>query len=236
MTDEKILAFFDMSIEQSINKSIMKILFWFDFCFTFFIVAGGLLTRVLQAAFYSVFVIVVFILSDMLFAIWLKFAKNPAQVHSYVATVLLVSTAKLLYGSNIFSKLENEIFSIWYIVIMFFFISLALLGILKKHQILQDLKVTTIKQARKNVEKKNKGLGPIVMPVSITASIAFVLSRVFSRTFDVGLGFILWVLASIWVFMSITSIYNLIVARKYRVADIFKNHINFVGSESEAKI
>ena len=221
MTNEKILAFLNIDIDQPIDKTLEKILFWFDFSFTFFIIVGGLLTKVLQEMDFSTVFILGFIISNILFAIWIKFSNNHEQIYLYATVVPIISSTKLMYGSWVFSKLENENFSIWYIMVLVLFVSLGLFGVFRKQQFLHDLKVTTIKQARKNLEKKNKGFGVIVMPLSVTASIAFVLARVFSRNLNVGLGFILWALACIWLFMSMGFMYNYIIARKYKVADIF---------------
>lgn len=220
MTDEKILAF--LNIEKEIDKSLMKIVFWFDFFSTIFIVIGGFTLEVLTKTYIEILVVLSFIGSIFIFAIWLAFAKNPVQVYYYTTVVTMVTSIKLIYGSNKFSILENENFTIWHITVLLFFILLAMVGILKKHQFLNDLKVMTIKQAQKKMDKKNKGKSAIFLPVSLTGCVAFLLSRVFSKTFDLGLGFILWALASIWIFLSLGSIYNFVISKKYNVANIFR--------------
>lgn len=223
MTDEKILAFFNMEKGQAIDKGIMQVMFWFDVSFSVLTAIVGLLVLgdYSQVPF-SIPFILVCVVSDILFAIWLWLAKNPVQEHTFCAVVSTVSFFKLAYGSYAFSIMENKEFSIWYIVITVFFVSLSLFVLRKKHLVLQDLKVTTIEQARKNLEKKNKGIGLLVLPTAVTATLAVALSRMSSRMFpDVGLGFLLWALASIWLFFVSGFTYNFIVGKKYKLADIF---------------
>ena len=221
MTQEKILAFLNMEKDKPIDRGFMKLMFWFDLAFSVFIIIVGLLFDVFATPVFSIIISLSFIVTIICFAVWLILAKNPAQLHLYMAVVTTTSVAKLVLGSMVVSSWEKMSFSVLHIIVTMFFVSLALYGVLKKQRVLKELKTNSVKQVQKNLEKKNKGVGAIVMPISTTATLGFFLSRVLSRTFNIGMGFLLWVLASIWLLMAIGAIYNYIIAKKYKVADIF---------------
>ena len=53
MSEDKILAYLNYKKNQKLDKTLMKIVFWFDFSFTMIIILLGLLLRVFKFQFFD---------------------------------------------------------------------------------------------------------------------------------------------------------------------------------------
>ena len=221
MTQEKILFLLNIEKDKPIDKGTMKLIFWFDVGVSVFIILVDLLFNVFTTTVFRTMTLLGFIITIIFFAVWLKLARNPTQLHLYMAVVTAVTVAKLVLGSMVISSWEKMSFDVLHIIVTIFFVCLALSLMLKKQRILKELKTNSLKQVQKNLEKKNKGVGATIIPISVVSALGVALSRVASRTLNLGLGFILWSLASVWSFMVIGAVHNCIIEKKYKVADIF---------------
>lgn len=223
MCEEKLLAFFNLDKDNPMDSSLLKGLMWFDICVTVFIILELLFLYNMKLGVINLVIISGFILIDIVFAVWLTQIKIPPKTFLYSVVVLATSSLKLIYGSFVFAILENINISVWYASIIIFFATLTLLNVRRRNKYFNDLKHLSIKETREKWDKKNKGIGLFVLPISTTASISFLLSRVTSRTVQIDLSFILWTLACIWLFIMILYLQSFIIAKKYKIADIFSN-------------
>lgn len=228
MTEDKILAFLNLKREQTISKDLMKIAFWFDFSFTVAIVLFGLFLRVFKFNFLDCLFFVGCILTITCFSIWCKKAVNLTAEISFPAIVLFVSTVKLFYAYFRFSNREATVFQYprfnWFhLIVMVISLLIVFYMWWRFYQIFRDLKTRTIKQARKNIEKKQRRL--LWIPFFIGSPMILVrLIRNSTIEMKLGIGFCLWSLFCIWMCLFLMLLPKYIVMKKYKIADILSKN------------
>lgn len=228
MTEEKILAFLNLSREQKIDKSMMKIALWFDVSFTFFITIFGFVLCLIPFSQINIVLIPSFITIDVLFLIWLKLLKNPAYQFVFTPIVLLCSTIKLIYGYTIFSngefvKYGYPMFGWAHFVMLIVALAVAVYVSTKFYNIYVTLKTNTIERTHKKIKKK---IPKWILPISLIPPI--VLIRLFKdslRNIGVGIGFSLWTLACIWLLLSLMCLPKCIVSLRFKIFTLFKNRV-----------
>ncbi len=228
MTEEKILSFLNLHKDSGINKSVAKILIWFDVGFTLAVMMITLLLCKIEMTIFNIICLSVLIITDIVFTIWYSKLKIPTQVYMYGAVVMLVTILKLLYGSIIFSIEYEEKVNFLHLIIFIICVVLSFITVVRRIRYLKDLETLSIKETEKKWAKKDKGIGAFILPISTTAVLALILSRILSNTLSdkVGLGFILWSLACLWSIIAALFIQNWILVNKYKIADVFTNKSN----------
>lgn len=225
MTEEKILAYLNFGKNQKIDKSLMKIMFWFDFGFTTIILLYGFLLDYFKFDFYDYVYICGCVSIIIFFSIWCIIAKNPITEITFSTYLSFVTILKLLYAYIRFSPIEKsikgyEVFGFFHIVIFVVFILMAVYMLLRFYQIWRDLKKHTIKHAKKNMEERQ--LGCIWIPIGIGSPMILVrLIQGSKIELQFGLGFSLWALMCIWIFFFLLALPKYIIIKKYKIADIF---------------
>lgn len=140
MNEEKILAFLNLSKNKEIDKSIMKISYWFDFGFTLFIIICGLTFGVYSFTIMNMIYFVLFILCSLGFYIWLKISKNPISEVTFVFAMLLITFLKLLFAFITFSIENQKEFTYYHLLLMSICVLLAIWVMRGKFLVWQDLK------------------------------------------------------------------------------------------------
>lgn len=223
MTEDKILAYLNLN-KVKIDKSLMKIVFWFDFSFTVAIIIFGLLLNIFKFEIFDYVFLCGSIVSIVFFAFWLKIAKNAASEITFSTYVLFISTFKLFYGYVCFSNLEKfedgyPRFGYFHLIALLVFLSLAFHMCLRFYQIFRDLKTQTIEQARKNIEKKQSKI--LWAPLFIGSPMVLVkLIKGEMIDMKLGIGFCFWVLTCIWLFFLLMLVPKYVVTKKYKIANI----------------
>lgn len=223
MNNEKILAFLNLDKDSSINKSVAKILIWFDICFTLAVMIISLLLCENGTAIFNVGCLCLFVITDIIFAIWYSRLKIPTQIYKYGSVVMLITILKLLYGSIFFLWENEEKVSFFHLIIFIACIILSFVNIIRRRKYLKDLEIMSIKETKKKWAKKDKGMGVFVLPISTTVVLVLILSRFLSNTLldNIGLGFILWAIACLWSIPTVLFMQNWILVKKYKTADVF---------------
>lgn len=228
MSEEKVLAYLNLDKHQKIDKGLMGIAFWFDVSFTWTVILVGLLLEAFTFSEFDIVFIVVSIITNIVFFIWYKKSVNPVDEIWFSIIVLGTTAVKLFYGYVVFSKseaIENGYpqFGLIYIIVLLVFLLIDLYMWQKSYRVFQDLKTNTIKQAKKNIEKK-KGWFWWIPVIGGGSSMVYV--RLFKGNFEnmgLGIGFALWVLACIWLCLALMLVPKYVVCKRYKVADYFKN-------------
>ena len=227
MTEKKILAYLNFEKNKKLDKSLMKIVFWFDFGFTAIIILFGLLLNVFKFYFLDCVYLGACIVSTVVFAIWCKKAINPTVEISFSIFVLFISTVKLFYAYLSFSNFEliedgYPRFGWFHLTILVIFMLIVFYVWMRFYQIFCELKTHTIKQAKKNVEKKKTKL--LWIPIFIGSPMILVrLIRGNMVDMSLGMGFYLWSLLCVWLCLCLMLLPKYIVIKKYKVADILGN-------------
>lgn len=224
MSEDKILAYLNYKKNQTLDKTLMKIVFWFDFSFTMIIILLGLLLRVFKFQFFDYVYLLVSITTILIFAFWLKKAINPTVEISFSAFVLFISSLKLFYAYLCFSNIEvikygYPKFSWFHLIVLIAAVLIVLYMWWRFYQIFCDLKDHTIDQARKNIQKKQFKF--LWIPIFIGSPMIVV--RLTRNTFvdmKLGIGFCLWSLSCIWLCLCLMLLPKYIVMKKYKVANI----------------
>lgn len=228
MTEEKILSFLNLHKDSGINKSVAKILIWFDVGFTLAVMMISLLLCKIEMTIFNIICISILIITDIVFTIWYLKLKIPTQIYKYGSVVMYVTILKLLYGSINVSIKNEEKFNFLHIIIFVVCVVLSFITVVRRIKYLKDLETLSIKETEKKWAKKDKGIGVFVLPISTTAVLALILSRILSNTLSdkVGLGFVLWALACFWSIMSVLFTQNWILVNKYKIFDVFTHRSN----------
>ena len=227
MTEEKILAYLNLGKNQKIDKWIMKCVFWFDVSFTWGIILFGLLLRAIEISVINIIFISFSAIINIVCLIWCKKAVNPVTELSYTCVVLAVTVVKLFYGYIVFSKMEAAVdgyprFSWLYGVVLAVALLIVLYMWSRMYGIFKDLKTNTIEQARENIKKKKTWFWWI--PISVGPPMIYVrLLEDGLENMGLGIGFGLWVLACVFLCLTLMAIPKYIIAKKYKVADVFEN-------------
>ena len=229
MTEDKILAFLNLNKDKKIDKSLMKIAFWFDFSCTVAIIIFGLLLNIFKFLFLDYVFLCGSFVSIIFFAIWLKLAQNAASEISFSTYVIFISTLKLFYGYLCFSNMEKieygyPRFTYFHLLAILVFVSLGFHICWRFYKIFQYSKNHTIKQVRKYIEKKNGNF--LWIPLFIGSPMLLVrLLKGKMIDMRLGIGFCFLVLACIWLFLFLMLIPKYVVIKKYKVA-------NFLSEQS----
>lgn len=221
MTEEKLLAY--LNLKKEIDRTIMKISFWFDLSFTIFIIICEFVFKIFSFNLLNFIWLSAFLISDVFFYVWCRIAKNPTQEISFLLVVSITSVLKLLFAFTSFCIVrKQEIFSWIHFAILLSCIFLSFWQICSKFLVLQDLKKNSIEIAQKNVQKRK--LNRIFIPFSSIPSIAVILFFLYKRSsLVVSIEFCFWGLACVWLFIVIICLYNYIIVKKYKVSNIFCN-------------
>lgn len=223
MTEEKILFFLNIDADSPVNKSLIKGMLCFDIGVSIYIFIADFILEIIQGALFKVITIFFFVIADIVFGIIIKRIKIPTQIYKNICIIMLISSIKLFYGALLFSRIEDKGFGIPHFLVFFICVSLAFWNILRRYRYFQDLKNLSIKETNNKWEKKNKGIGAFIFPISTTAVAAFVLSRCISRTININMGFVCWALACIWMFIMSLFLQNHIISMRYEVSNIFSH-------------
>jgi len=231
MTQEKVLFFLGLEKKQKIDKSSMKFAFWFDFIATMVIVICGLLFDLLPIIPLNISWFSFLILIDVVFFIFLKLIYNPALIFLYDVIVFLTTTLKLMYGYIIFSKVElmEDGYSMitWvHIIVLVCAVLASVYFLIVFYKVYQNLKNNTeeyivTKISQKNKTSKFKWIIIILGALSPMAMVRLLEDSM--QNAGLGIGFALWSLACIWLFLTSLFIPKLIVAVKYNAFSWFKN-------------
>lgn len=234
MTEEKILSFLNLHKDSSINKSVAKIVLCFDICFTLAVLIISLLLCKIGITAFNIICTSALLITDIVFSIWYSKLVIPTQLYKYVSVIMLVTILKLLYGSIVFSIKYKEEFNFLHIIVLIVCVVISFVNIIRRRNYLKDLETMSIKNTEKKWEKKDKGIGVFVLPISTTAMFAIVLSRILSKNLldKIGLGFLLWALACIWSIMAVLYIQNWILVSKYKITNVFGKGNTGEGSMS----
>ena len=225
MTEDKILAYLNLKKEQKIDKTLMKIVFWFDFSFSTTIMLFELLWQDFKIEFLDYIYMVTSIALVVIFAILCKKSINPSAEITYSGFVLFASTVKIFYAYLRFSEVELIIdgypkFSLFHLIALVACLLIALYICWRFFQIFCGLKLHTIEQARKNIEKKQ----PRFLWIPVFIGLPMIVVRIIKDdllAMRLGIGFYFWVLDCLWLCLCLMLLPKYVVVKRYKVANIF---------------
>ena len=229
MTQEKVLCFLGLEKNQKIDKTTMKIAFWFDFIYTIVIIGCGFLFELFSITLMNIIFISCLFLADIVFLVWFKYTYNPVHLISYCMVVYIITTLKLLYGYFIFSRGEltkdgYPLFSLAHIIVLIIFFILFIYLCIKFYRVYRDLKNHTVDYVISKIKRENKKSKIERIAIVIGSCSPIVLVRLFDdylENMGLGIGFGFWTLACIWLWLACAHIPKYVVAKKYNAAKWF---------------
>ena len=227
MNEEKILFFLNLNTTQTADKSlssVIKALFWFDMAFSITIVIFGLLVKYIVLSWFNIAIIFSFIVTDIFLGIGSKYQKNVTTQFSYIGSAHIITFFKLIYGYIVFSRGEfNDygyaIYSIVHSIILSISILISIFVIYRFYLFFRLLKIYTIEETVKKINKKNEKYNWFVIIISCIASTSpFLWVRGFDNVTTkagLGAGFGFWGLACLWICMLCCWLPKCIVSKSY---------------------
>lgn len=230
MTQEKILFFLGLEKNQKIDKTTIRIAFWFDVIYTLVIIGCGLLFELFLITFANIIFISCLLLADIVFWLFLKRINNPVYAFSYLIVVYIVTSFKLIYGYFIFSKAElikdgYPLFGGAHIIVLILLFVAGVYLYVNFYNIYQDLKYHTTEYIILKTNEKNQKSKFKWIAIALASCSPMLFVRLFDDDFKnmkLGIGFGFWCLACIWLWLACMYIPKYLVSQKYKVAEWFK--------------
>ena len=224
MNKEKIMSFLNFDTKTTADKFAMKLFTGFNVGFSSFVVIACLLfgnQMSYDLSFTNVLFVIFSIVSNVYFFYNISKAKTVIHEWRQHFIVLICSILTLLYGWLKLSKSEyyydgKPVFSWMHVVV--FLASLILSGymICKFIQAWKILEGNTLENAKIAIAIANL---PKYVPIAIAGS-PMILVRLLRGPFEsmgLGLGFGLWALMCIWLFMLSIVSFKIYIILKYKV-------------------
>lgn len=220
MTREEIVAFLNADNGSNADKFFMKLMLGFDSAFYFAIAIFGVLLRAIGFDVINLTINAIFILQIVVFLVWYKLINNISQTYMFGFVTAIMTTLKLVYGYVIFQiqdslEFETMIFGPFHIIVLVLMLIFAVhisLGIFKAFK-----SMGTKNEAK--TSKKTVVIGSIAV-ASISSPLLLNLLgddvKEHLEMLGLGIGFCLWVIACIWLFMAIIMVPKLIISQKYK--------------------
>jgi hypothetical protein len=220
MTREEILAFLNAEKGSTADKFLMKLILGFDCAFYFAIAIFGLLLEAIGFDAANLTINVVFVLQIVVFLVWYKLSNNISQTYMFVFVTTIMTTLKLIYGYVIFqihdsAKFGTSLFGPFHIIVLILMLILAAhmsLGIFKAYKSMGSKKET--KASKKTVIIGSIAAASILSPLLLNLLGDDIKEHLV--ILGLGIGFCLWVLACIWLFLAIIIIPKLVISQKYK--------------------
>ncbi|MBQ7936633.1 MAG: hypothetical protein IJ333_09870 [Clostridia bacterium] len=230
MTEEKVLGYLNLNKKKKIDKSLMKNLFGFDLCFTWGIILFGFLLRFFSFSVLNIVFAFISAITNIVFYIWYKRAVNPAHEFTYCAAISTTSVIRLFHGYFIVSKAEAAEygyprFGIVHIIVLIIFLLVTLYMLTKFYKIFQALKTETLEEVQNRIVRKNRQKKRRLWWIPLICCSPMMFVRLFKgglKNAGLAIGFGLWAMACIWIYMSMLSIAKYVVAKKYKVEKILE--------------
>lgn len=209
----------------------MNIVFWFDFGFTILIVGCGYLFELFPITLSNIIFNSCLILVNVVFYVWLKRISNPVYLFSYCMVVCITTSVKLLYGYLIFSKAElikdgYPLFGWPYIVVVILLFALLIYMYIKFYKVYRDLTRDSAEEVVSKISMGNQKSKFVRIAVILGACSPYLLIHLSDDALEnmgLGIGFMLWCLACIWLWLAAIFIPKYIVAKKYNAAGWFES-------------
>ena len=219
MTREEILFFLNADKGIAADKFFMKMMLWFDCGFYFAIAIFGLLLKAIGFDTINLIINSAFVLQIILFRVWYKFINNISQTYMFAFVTSIMTTLKLVYGYLVFQIQDSRefgsmIFGPFHIIVLIIFLALAVyisLGIYKAFE--------SIESKNKDTSKKTFVIATIACSGISAPLLLHLLGDDIKEQLKIlglGIGFCLWALACIWLFLAIIIIPKLVISQKYK--------------------
>lgn len=224
MEKEKVLEFLDLDTGKTVDKFSMKLVTWFNLSFGLFVILASVLlggAGRLDLSLSNILFIFFCLITNILFFMFIRSVQNSAQEWIHCFIVLLCSVFTLLYGWFKISMFESAFYEhlkmFTWIHVAVLATSLILSGsvILRFVWVLKLLKDNTVEEVKKIISSNFHRSGAIVASIS-----PIVLVRVFKGPFHnmgLGVGFGLWGLMCIWLFLLFMILPRMFVIFKYKL-------------------
>lgn len=225
MDREKVLAFLNLTTNKIISKNgkyIIKIGVAIEVFFSLLIVGCGFLYQCFALSIWNTALISLFVISDIILFIRYKHVYKPTCEITESMLNAFITSIKLFCGYSILSKREYiffgyDTFNWFHLTVLVVSLLLGLYVIVKFIKAYNALKNNSLDDAKRRIRNDNK-VHPYVIAIGcVAATFLIILLR---DTF--GVGFYLWALGCIWLWVTLLFLPKFIVLKKYGVENWFE--------------
>lgn len=225
MNEEKVLAYLNIGKTKKTDKFLSKIVLGFNFGFTLFVDAMLLLISFskIHVAFTILFACV-----DLLFLVLVILYKNPAWQFLIESSGLLLVIAKLMVGYFISSKEQYlkdgfPMFSWAHFAVLLGSCCVAVYVVNRMYSAYQIIMKYPIEKARRKISNQNH-VPKWVIAAGIVIGVPLFLVGMFRdnpNNLGLGLGFVCWSLACLFMILFAAGIPKVVVTIRYSVYRYF---------------
>lgn len=225
MTEDKILDFFGIfpKAEKLVDTFMLKIWVAFNFFTTLFCIGGLFLFQIFDPTPFIITCIIGFSVSFVVLTIWSFFIKNPQQEKQFLTVYFFDMFLKSLYSTVVFSQVENERFTAWYILIAICCLSFIIYNFIYQTKLLKCLQTYDILESHDILEQSVGRLWLKIFGILLLLS-AYPALKFLPWYLRIGLGFCSWVFTCGCLTMSICFCSVYFLMRKYNLVEIIKKH------------